>query len=60
MPTDAPYAIRLLRARRERPRRRASNERHDLAPIQPMLHAVPASLGRRAGYRIQGGQSGGS
>src|SRR5262245_65472278 len=38
----------------DRPRSRAADERHDLAPIQPMLHASPASLGTMAGYRFRG------
>src|SRR5215470_12626888 len=51
---DPAHPLRLLRPCRERPRRRATSERHDLAPIQSMLHAVPASLGTTAGYRFPG------
>jgi hypothetical protein len=37
----------LLRARRERPRRRATEQRDELAPFQLIeLHSVPASQGR--------------
>jgi hypothetical protein len=31
-PADAPYALALLRAGRERPRRRAAEDRDELAP----------------------------
>jgi hypothetical protein len=43
---NAVHFCRLLSARRERPCDRAAEQRDDLAPIQPMLHAVPASFGR--------------
>jgi hypothetical protein len=48
---------RLLRARRERPRRRrAAEQRGELAAFQSIeLHSIPASQGRIAGYRISNG-----
>src|SRR5262249_52861960 len=36
---DAPHALALLRARRERPRCRAADERDEVAP----LHSIPSS-----------------
>ncbi len=50
----------LLRARRERPRRRSAAEKRDeLAPLQLIqLHSVPASRGQITGYRIGEDQSG--
>src|SRR5262245_13866525 len=51
---------RLLCARRERPRRRAAEQRDEIAPFQLIeLHSVP-SRGRIAEYRIGNGQSGGN
>jgi hypothetical protein len=39
---DAPHAIGLLRARRQRPRRcRAAEDRDELAPVLTELHAIP-------------------
>jgi hypothetical protein len=39
----------VLRARRERPRRRAAEQRDELAPFQLIeLHRTPASQGRIA------------
>jgi len=35
---DAPHAVALLRARRKRPRRRAAEERDELAPSKAHLH----------------------
>src|SRR5262245_65180631 len=40
---DAPHAARLLRARRERPRRRAAKERDDLAPSHSITSSAIAS-----------------
>jgi hypothetical protein len=52
---------RLLRPRRERPRRSAAEQRDELTPFQLIeLHPVPASQGRIAGYRIASDQSAGS
>src|SRR5262245_2745287 len=50
---------RLLRSRRERPRRcRTANESDELASFQLIeLHSVPASQGRITGYRIASDQS---
>ena len=50
----------LLRARRERPRRRAAKQRDEIASFQlTELHLIPTSQGRIAGYRIsQSGSSG--
>src|SRR5262249_22983580 len=57
---DPPHALRLLRARRERPRGRTAEQRDELAPLQVIeLHSVP-SQGRIAGYRIRNDQSGGA
>jgi len=41
----------LPRRRRERPRRRATEQRDELAPLQVIEHSVP-SQSRIAGYRI--------
>src|SRR5262249_49505370 len=42
-PANPPHPARLLRARRERPRRRAAEKRDDLAPFQlTNLHALPS------------------
>src|SRR5262245_8263924 len=50
----------LLRARRERPRGRAADERDEPASIQLIeLHSIPPSQGRVAGYRIASDQSAG-
>src|SRR5262245_27147812 len=50
---------RLLRARRQRPRRRTAEQRDELAALQLIeSHSVP-SQGRIAGYRISENQSGG-
>jgi hypothetical protein len=39
---DAPYAVALLRARRERPSRRAAERSDELAPSKANLHlALP-------------------
>jgi hypothetical protein len=47
--------------RRERPRRRAAEQRDELASFQLIeLHPVPASQGRITGYRIASDQSAGS
>ena len=44
---DAPQLAGLLRARRERPRRSAAEQRDELAAFQMVdLHSVPASQGR--------------
>ena len=56
---DAPHAVALLRARRERPSHRTAEERDELAPFLIELHSVP-SQGRVAGYRISEDQSGGN
>src|SRR5262245_20974853 len=57
---DLPHPLGLLRARRERPRSRAAEQRDELAPLQVIeLHSVP-SQGRIAGYRIRNDQSGGA
>ena len=41
---DASHAFALLRSRRERPRQRAAEPRHELAPFQLMeVHSIPAS-----------------
>jgi hypothetical protein len=52
---------RLLRARRERPRRRCTTEqRYELAASQFIeLHSSPSGQGRIAEYRIGEEQSGG-
>jgi len=47
---DTPQTFSLLGARRNRPCRRAAEQRDELAPYQPIkLHPLPASLGRLAG-----------
>src|SRR5215475_3946794 len=58
---DAPNTLRLLRARRERPRDgRAAEKCDELPPFQLIeLHLLPASQGRIAEYRIGNGQSAG-
>src|SRR5262245_6893126 len=51
---------RLLRARRERPRGRATEKQYELAPFQLIeLHSKPTSQRRFAGYRIGRDQSAG-
>jgi hypothetical protein len=51
----------LLRARRKRPGSRAAEKGDEPAALQVIeLHAVPASQGRIAGYRIGEDQSGGN
>src|SRR5262245_686007 len=56
--TDTEHLLWLLRACRERPRRRAADQRDELAPRQLIeLHSVP-SQGRITGYRIGNRQSG--
>jgi hypothetical protein len=48
-----PHRRRLLRARRERPRRRGAEKGDELVPFELIeLHSVPA--GRIAGYRTGG------
>jgi hypothetical protein len=42
--TDVPYPLRLLRPRRERPRRRAAEQRDELAPF----HGLPNTKDRGA------------
>src|SRR6516165_7053081 len=43
--TDAPHAVALLRARHERPRRRAAEERDELAPVHSITwSARPRSV----------------
>jgi hypothetical protein len=56
---DAPHPLRLLRARRERPRRRgAAEQRDEIATVQLIeWHSAPASQGQIAGYRIEHSQS---
>jgi|SRR6516162_3660633 len=50
----------LLRACRERPRRRPAEERDEIAPSQFIKsHSIPASQSRIAGYRIGEEQSAG-
>jgi len=45
---------------RERPRRRAAEQRNELASFQLIeLHSIPASQDLDAGYRISNGQSAG-
>src|SRR5262245_8712926 len=56
---DAQHLV-LLGLRRKRPRRRAAEERDELAPFQLIeLHSILASQGRVAGYRIASDQSAG-
>src|SRR5215510_14602582 len=40
---DAPHPFALLRARRERPRRRAAVQRHELAPLHSITSSARAS-----------------
>src|SRR5262249_40894279 len=48
----------LLRARRERPRRRAAEQRYEFATFQLIeWHSAPASQGQIAGYRIDHSRS---
>src|SRR5215475_10561697 len=57
-PSIPPYVQGLLRARRERPRRRAADERDELTPFQLIeLHSFPASQRHVTGYRIASDQS---
>ena len=51
--------LSLLRARRERPRRRgAAEQRDEIATFQLIeWHSAPASQGQIAGYRIDHSQS---
>ena len=57
---DPDDLARLLCARREWPRRRAAQQRDELATFQLIkLHSVPASQGRIAGYRTGEDQSAG-
>jgi hypothetical protein len=49
---DAPHPVRLLRARPDRPRRRATEQREELAPSKLIeLHPLPL-LTSVAAYRI--------
>src|SRR5262249_29740645 len=67
---DAPPVMNVPRGRydrtcpvacRERPRRRAAEQRDELAPFQLVeLHSVPASLSRAVRYRMGRDQSGGN
>jgi hypothetical protein len=41
---DAPHAVRLLRARRQRPNRRAAEEPDELAPLMPSMASSEADL----------------
>jgi hypothetical protein len=50
---DAVHPLWLLRPRRERPRRRAAEQRDELAPFQLIeLHYIPASEGRRQNIEL--------
>src|SRR5262249_29455415 len=40
---DAPHALGLLRTRRERPRRRTANQRHELSPLHSITSSARAS-----------------
>src|SRR5262249_19011159 len=40
---DGPHALALLRARRERPRRRAAEQRDELAPLHSITSSARAS-----------------
>src|SRR5215831_2872449 len=42
---DAPHPLGLLRACRERPRRRAADERYELAPLHSITSSARASRG---------------
>src|SRR5262249_57628839 len=42
-PADAPSPTALLRARRERPRSRAAEQRDELAPLQLCGHSITSS-----------------
>ena len=56
---DPARLVRLLRARIERPRRRAAEQRDELTAFYLIeLHSIPASQGRNAGYRIGEDQAG--
>jgi hypothetical protein len=53
---DPSHPLALLRAHRERPRRRAAEQRDELAASQLIeLHLVPVSQGRITRYRTGGG-----
>jgi hypothetical protein len=53
---NAPHPLALLRTRRQRPRRRAAEQRDELAASQLIeLHLVPVSQGRITRYRTGGG-----
>src|SRR5262245_33175077 len=55
---DTPHSLALLRSRRERPRRRASEQRDELAAFPSMeMHPMPQLGKRTAGYRIAADQS---
>jgi hypothetical protein len=60
--SDGRQFARLLRPRRQRPRRRCAAQKRDELPSSQSieLHSVPASQGRIAGYRIGEDQSGGN
>src|SRR5215472_17346484 len=47
---DAPHPLALLRARRERPRRCAAEQRHELAPFHSMTSS--AIVGTSGGTRM--------
>jgi hypothetical protein len=52
---DPSHPLTRLRARRERPRGRAAEQRDEFAALYLIeLHSVPASQGGIAGYRIGG------
>jgi hypothetical protein len=48
---------RLLRVRRKRPRRRAAEQREEVAPVVIESHAIPHDERGRTRYRIAGDQS---
>jgi hypothetical protein len=53
--TDPRDFRRLLRARRQRPRRRSAEQRYELTAFQSIeVHSIPEP-GRIAGYRISNG-----